>query len=164
MYVNDLGLETGLRFSSMIIPANMIGPQKQILESVMVKVQEDLHNFNPYIQDFKQIMEISEEQLGQGRIVISARARPTGQHERRYNEQINLQEVSILTNSQPHNLVLQQRGEGLKSISDLNPKGMPLHFTLLFPHGTYGWNPEERHKYGNRRIISRSPEGVLTYP
>ena len=74
MYVNDLGLETGLRFSSMTIPAGMSGPQKQILESVLVKVQEALHNFNPYIQDFKQIMEISEEQLGQGRIVISARA------------------------------------------------------------------------------------------
>ena len=86
--------------------------------------------------------------------MISAMARPTGQHERRYNEQINLQEVSILTNSQPHDLVLQQRGGGLKSISDLNPKGMPLHFTMLFPHRTYGWNPEERHNYGYRRITT----------
>ena len=32
---------------------------------------------------------------------------------------------------------------------------MLLHFTLLFPHGTYGWNPEERHKYGNRRKTTR---------
>ena len=55
--------------------------------------------------------------------------------------QVNLQEVSILTNSQPHDLVLQRRGGGLQNISDLNPKGMPLHFTLLFPHGTYGWDP-----------------------
>ena len=94
----------------MTIPAGMSGPQKQILESVIVKVQEDLHNFKPYIQDFKQIMEIGEEQLGQGKIVISASARPTGQHERRYNEQINLQEVSILPNSKPHDLVLLQQG------------------------------------------------------
>ena len=56
-----------------------------------------------------------------GKIVISAKARPTGEHERRYNEQINLQEVSILTNSEPHDLVLQLRGGGLHTISDLNP-------------------------------------------
>ena len=87
--------------------------------------------------------------------MISAKARLTGQHERRYNDQLNLQEVSILTNSQPHDLVLQQRGGKLQSISDLNPKGMSLHFTLLFPHGTYGWNPEERHKDGKRRITPR---------
>ena len=68
---------------------------------------------------------------------------------------MNLQEVSILTNSQPHDLVLQRRGGGLQDISDLNPKGMPLHFTLLFPHGTYGWNPEQMHTTGKRRVTTR---------
>ena len=33
--------------------------------------------------------------------------------------QVNLQEVSILTNSQPHDLVVQLRGGGLHNISDL---------------------------------------------
>ena len=158
LYVHDPSLETGLRFSGMTIPAGTSERQKKILEKVLVKVQEDLHEFNPFIQDFKQIMDIDDEQLGQGKIVISAKARPTGEHERRYNEQLNLQEVSILTNSQPHDLVLQQRGGGLQSISDLNPKGMPLHFTLLFPHGTYGWNPEERHSVeskSKRRVTTR---------
>ena len=46
------------------------------------------------------------------------------------------QEVSILKNSEPHDLVLQLRGGTLQDISDLNPKGMSLHFTLLFPYGT----------------------------
>ena len=158
LYVHDPSLETGLRLSGMTIPAGASERQKKILEQVLVKVQDDLHKFNPYIRDFKQIMDIDDEQLGQGKIVISAKSRPTGEHERRYNEQLNLQEVSILTNSQPHDLVLQQRGGGLQSISDLNPKGMPLHFTLLFPHGTYGWNPEERHSVeskSKRRVTTR---------
>ena len=64
---------------------------------------------------------------------------------------MNLQEVSILTNSQPHDLVLQRHSGKLEKISDLNPKGMPLHFTLLFPHGTYGWDPEDQ--------VSRHPDG-----
>ena len=68
---------------------------------------------------------------------------------------MNLQEVSILTNSQPHDLVVQLRGGGLQNISDLNPKGMPLHFTLLFPHGTYGWDPAKRHTDGKRRVTTR---------
>ena len=32
---------------------------------------------------------------------------------------------------------------------------MPLHFTLLFPHGTCGWNPEYRHNDRKRRITLR---------
>ena len=68
---------------------------------------------------------------------------------------MNLQEVSILTNSQPHDLVIQRRGGGLQEISDLNPKGQPLHFTLLFPHGTYGWDPSTRHTDGKRRVTTR---------
>jgi hypothetical protein len=158
LYMHDPSLETGLRFRGMTIPAGASERKKKILEKVLVKVQDDLHKFNPFIRDFKQIMDIDDDQLGQGKIVISAKSRPTGEHERCYNEQLNLQEVSILTNSQPHNLVLQKHGVGLQSISDLNPKGMPLHFTLFFPHRTSGWNPEERHSVeskSKRRVTTR---------
>ena len=40
-------------------------------------------------------------------------------------------------------------------ISDLNPKAMPLHFTLLFPHGTYGWDPYQLQAKGQRKITCR---------
>ena len=91
LYVHDPSLETGLRLSGMTIPHGASERQKKILEQVLVKVQDDLHKFNPYIHDFKQIIDIDDEQLGQGKIVISAKSRPTGEHERRYNEQLNLQ-------------------------------------------------------------------------
>ena len=32
---------------------------------------------------------------------------------------------------------------------------MPLHFILLFPYGTYGWDPESRHKDGKRKVTPR---------
>ena len=32
---------------------------------------------------------------------------------------------------------------------------MPLHFTVLFPYGTYGWDPEQKHKDGKRRVTTR---------
>ena len=73
----------------MTIPAGTSKRQKKILEQVLVKVQTDLHKYNPFVQDFKQIMDIDEAELGQGKIVISAKARPTGEHERRYNQQVS---------------------------------------------------------------------------
>ena len=60
-----------------------------------------------------------------------------------------------MTNEEPHDLVLQKRGGGLQSIHDMNPKGMPLHFTLLFPFGTPGWNPEEMQASGKRRVTTK---------
>ena len=37
----------------------------------------------------------------------------------------------------------------------MNPKGMPLHFTLLFPHGTFGWDPNTPHTKGKGRVTTR---------
>ena len=102
----------------MTIAAGTSEKQRKILQQVLVKVQSDLHKYNPFVRDFKQIVDMDEAELGQGKIVISAKARPTGEHERRYNNQLNLQEVSILTNSQPHDLVLQCRGGKLQNISE----------------------------------------------
>ena len=155
LYVHDPVLESSLRFKNMVIPANMSHAQKRVIENILTKIQKLLHNLNPFVQDFKQVIEIPIEEFGHGKIVISAKARPTGEHKRRYNTQINLQEVSILTNSMPHDLVLQPRGGSLQKISDLNPKGMPLHFTLLFPYGTYGWDPDRKHADGKRRVTTR---------
>ena len=91
LYVHDPSLETGLRLSGMTIPAGTSERQKKILKKVLVKVQTDLHNVNPFVRDFKQIMELDDTELGQGKIIISAKARPTGEHERRYNQQVSYQ-------------------------------------------------------------------------
>ena len=155
LYVHDASLETSQRFKNMYVPTALSQAQKQMLEEILATVQGALHTSNPFIKDFKQIMEIGDEQLPQGKIIISAKSRPSGEHARRYNEQLNLQEVSILTSSERHDLVIEKRGGGLQSISDLNPKGMPLHFTLLFPHGTFGWDPSTQHMKGKGRVTTR---------
>ena len=104
--------------------------------------------------DLMMIMEIPDKDLANGKIIMSAKAKPKEEHARRYNLPTSLQEVSILTDSQPNDLVLRKRGGGLTLISDLNPKAMPLHFTLLFPHGTYGWDPYKLQANGKRKISS----------
>ena len=68
--------------------------------------------------------------------------------------------MSVLTNSESGDLVLRKRGGGLQTISDLNPSAQPLHFTLLFPYGTKGYNEADKKKAkdgsnSNRRVTPR---------
>ena len=154
LYVYDPVMETTQRFENMVIPSSMSDRQKSILRDLLQNVQDVLHQVNPFVQDFKQIMEIPEEEITEGKIVISAKT-PANEHVRRYNAPSNLQEVSILMDPGKHDLVIHKRGGGLQTISELNPKGMPMHFTLLFPFGTYGWDPESKHKDGKRRVTTR---------
>ena len=155
LYVHDPKLESSVRFQNMSIPENTSATQKQILKDVLQTVQDALHKHNPFVKDFKQVMDIPKENLGDGKLIISAKNRPREEHERRYNQQVNFQEISILRNSEPNDIVLQQRGGSLQIISNLNPKGMPLHFTLLFPYGTYGWDLMLKHTDGKRRVTTR---------
>ena len=69
----------------MTVPASMSKSQRRILEGVLKTVQGVRHNVNPFVKDFKQIMEIPAEELENEKIIISAKARPSGEHERRYN-------------------------------------------------------------------------------
>ena len=154
LYVYDPALESSQRFKNMVIPSNMSPAQRNLLKETLNTAQNEIHLHNPFVQDFIQIIEMPEEEFVDGKIVITAKA-PVDEHRRRYNAPSNLQEVSILMNPGKHDLVLQRRGGGLQTISSLNPKGMPLHFTLLFPFGTYGWDPESKHTVGDRRITPR---------
>ena len=155
LYTLDPQLESTERFNNMRIPESTPRHKKTHLKSVLEVVQEVIHEVNPFVKDFKQIAELSEEDIGEGKIVISAKEKPADEHPRRYNAPGSLHEVSILTNEQPHDLVLHKRGGGLQTVSDLNPVGMPLHFVLLFVYGTHGWDPTEKHSTGLRRISTR---------
>ena len=156
LYVLDPGMETTTRFGNMTLPDKLTETQKTTMKNLLEKVQQVIHEKNPFVHDFKQLIEISEEELQGGKVVISASARPQQGHARVYNVQENLQELSIVTNELPHDLVLNLRGGGFEYISDLNPKAMPLHFTLLFPEGTTGWDKELTHvTKRDRRITPR---------
>ena len=77
----------------------------------------------------------------------------------------------MLTDCHPHDLVITLRDGGLQVVSDLNPNAMPLHFTVLFPWGDKGWDPEARYEKTNKRVtgpeffIYRLPirDKLLTY-
>ena len=117
--------------------------------------QAELKRINPYVKDFRQIMEIEEEQLQGGRLVISAKAKPVNEHPRRYNLSVSLQEVSLLTDCGRHDLVVTKRDGRLELVSEQNRAAQPLHFTLLCPWGDDGWHPDLRSVITGKRITSR---------
>ena len=97
----------------------------------------------------------SAEEVTQAQFVINADARPAGEHERRYNR--GFSEVSVLMNDVPgqRDVVLHLRGGGLTTVSDTHRSYDPLHFVLLFPHGTDGWHLALTHADSNKRLTSR---------
>ena len=151
LYVNDPELELTERFNNLNLPVNMSKSDKDLMKEILADVQKTLHEVNPFVKDLKQIMDLPLDDIVDGKIVITAK-KPSEEHKRRYNQQLNLQEVSILTNSEPNDIVLNMKGGGLKTISNLNPKSAPLRFPLLFPYGTPGWHPDLMHTDGKRRV------------
>jgi len=158
LYCHDPQLATGCRVANLnMVIQPMSAPNKEIMKNLVERMQAVLQQVNPFIRKFMQMLEVPDEQLSSGQLVISANPRdiPEGAHARTYNLQSNVNEVSVLTNLQPHDLVIRTRGGSLQRISDLNPSATPLHFTLLFPHGDYGYNQYLRHVDGRKRVSPR---------
>ena len=73
---------------------------------------------------------MTDEELYGGKVLISAAVKPREGHDLVYNVQQNLQDLSIVTNEKPHDLVIRKRGGGLEKISYLNPKTSSFHSSL----------------------------------
>ena len=156
LYVLDPSLEFTTRFANLSVPQNITVQERGELGEILFEVQELLKRDNPYIKDYRQIIEIPDEELATGQLVISASAQPTGEHERCYNSPVCLEEVSVLSNNGRHDLVITKRDGRLEIVSEQNQSAMPLHFTLLFPSGTKGWHPGlKQSPDSNKRLTTR---------
>ena len=157
LYVHDPATENTTRVANMNLPRSLSAKQKDTITKVMGKLQQLMKEVNPYVKDFMHICEIPDADIKEGKLVISCKERPQGSHERNYNKQVSLSEVSILTNSQPGDIVLRKREGGLQFVYDIQPAAQPLQFTLLFPIGTKGYAEQTKHVKGNtkRRVTTR---------
>ena len=93
----------------------------------------DLPSYTYIVKDLLHVCEIPDDELKDGTIIISCKKsdRPKDTHDRRYNLQQCLSEVSVLTNSVPGDVVLRKRGGGLQQIYDLHPAAQALHFVTV---------------------------------
>ena len=96
IYVQDPSLEMTTRFANLTVPASITAQEKSKLRTLLQKLQETLRESNPFVRDFCQIISIPDDQLSNCQLVISAKARPQGEHERRYNPQVFISPISLL--------------------------------------------------------------------
>ena len=97
LYVQDPSLELTTRFANLTVPANITAQEKSKLRTLLQELQDTLREFNPFVHDFCQIISIPDEELGNVKLVISAKARPQGEHERRYNQQVMISSIPPLS-------------------------------------------------------------------
>ena len=133
LYVVDPATQHTMRIKNMNLPTSLNVKQTALILSVMKKLQELMADVNPFVKDFKHICEIPVEEIKEGKLVIICKDKPKEAHERTYNLQQCFSEVSVLTNSEPGDVVLRKRGGGLQFVYDIHPSAQALHFTLLFP-------------------------------
>ena len=94
----------------MHMPNNISLDEQNTLKKLLVTVQQVMHEIDPFNNYFKQILQIPDEDLSGGKVVIRAASKPTEGQEQVYNIQQNLQELSIVKNEKPHDLVIHKRG------------------------------------------------------
>ncbi|KAF0314588.1 hypothetical protein FJT64_014988 [Amphibalanus amphitrite] len=110
----DPEAEAALRLGHVRLSANTPAATQRALRDILQHLQQLLREHNPLVQDFIMASEIPEDQVEHRRLVISADARPAGEHARRYNRPEGLQEVSVLIGEEPvhRDIVLRRRAAG----------------------------------------------------
>ena len=161
--------EAATRLGHVRLPASTSAAMQLRLRRLLEELQVLLREVNPWVQDFILASEVPEDAVQQMRLVISATARPTDQHRRRYNLPEGFQEVSVLVGEEPghQDIVLRRRpgGDGpyLQVINETHRAFEPLHFVLLFPFGTAGWHTNLPQARANARGQVRNVTALQYY-
>ena len=74
IYVIDQSLETTIRFANMTLPRHMSQPDKERMRRILETIQQEIHQRNPFVREFKQVMDIPEQDITEGKVIISAKA------------------------------------------------------------------------------------------
>ena len=153
LYINDPQCEdpeaeAALRLGHVRLGARTPAATRRVLLELLQHLQQLLREHNPLVRDFIMASEVPEDEVEHLQLVISAEARPAGEHARRYNRPEGMQEVAVLIGEEParQDIILRRRAVGdgadLAKISDCHRAYEALHFVLLFPFGTDGWHPD----------------------
>ena len=87
------------------------------MKSILKDLQSVIHAVNPYVNEFKQVMEEDYTEEMHAGIVFSDKGRETGPHSGAYNPVTNCNELFILTDtSKPaySDLVVRRQDDGKK--------------------------------------------------
>ena len=108
---------------------------------VLQLLQDMLHQHNGYVRGLRSALELPPPGERQDtKIILNAQRRPATEHVRRFNLP-ETGEAALLMPDEPHgarDIVLHHRDGQLERISECHRSYDPLHYVLLYPHGTEG--------------------------
>jgi hypothetical protein len=128
-------------------PADALNHRKRrnpnLRGQILHTIQQALHHSNPFCQLFLNARDVLRRETV-GSLAIRIINNPETD-QRRYNAPtVDELAVLVIGNDQDvtegRDIILRPRHGGLQRISDLHSAYAPLHYVLLFPMGTSGWN------------------------
>jgi hypothetical protein len=87
------------RIGYMSLPASISVEDRQLVYGLLRDLQITLGVCNPYVRDLLHVVELHRESIEQRVFVLNADARPTDEHERRYNRPEGMREIMVITNT-----------------------------------------------------------------
>ena len=95
LYVHDPTLRDVARKNNLYLPKNTPKKERDICENILIELQNELMQHNPYVHDILQMCQIPDEQLNEASFVITEKERPANAGTRTYTSH-HLKEVSVM--------------------------------------------------------------------
>ncbi len=132
---------------------NRLRHNPDLQRNVVNDLQNCLHRVNPYVRSLKSALQVADEHP-EVKLVLNADTKPTEEHARRYNLPTASEVAVIMPGDQTHHLdvILHTKSNELQRINARHRSYDPLHYVLLFPHGTDGYTDHIPHTRGRGEI------------
>ncbi|OBZ81151.1 hypothetical protein A0J61_10801, partial [Choanephora cucurbitarum] len=140
---------------------------KHLSIETLEKLQNLMHQINPFVRDFKTMAQIDRDTPG-GMTDLSMVFQSEGTPDsRRYNRPTSNTEIGVLTlgsdttsdSTKPshRDVVIRlkntdQNGNQYQTINEINQHYDLMHYVLIFPNGTSGWNIRSKDITGSKSI------------
>lgn len=100
--------------------------ERIICEQILIELPEEMRHYNPYVRDFLQICQVSDEEIDEASIVITKKQKPRDAGTRTYTTH-HLTEVSVVMPEQVGRRHIVVR----KEVAELNNLKIPIAQPML---------------------------------
>ncbi|CAF1413916.1 unnamed protein product [Adineta ricciae] len=123
--------------------------------SIIIKLQEMLHQHNSYVRLFKTAIE--RMPTDEHKVVIRADKTPAGEHARRFNESLVDEVAVVMVGSEfsTRDIVLEKKNSQLKTVCETNRAYDALQYPLIF------WEGEDGYHFTNKQVDPTTGETML---
>ena len=149
-FIDDRGQQADARLSW------QIDRESQLNRHTTLCLQDMLHEHNEHVRIFKTALEQRTQDMPDYRVVIRADRVPRGQHERTFNAPSGNDVAALLPEGQEgyRDIVLSNRDNRIKRITEIHRSYDSLQYPLLFPRGEDGYTILCRQKHPRTNQIT----------